>query len=117
RKEIDQLRLDSLTDPLTKLFNRRAFDAEYEHQLAMARDQRRELGVILVDLDGFKLINDRFGHGEGDQLLIDMANILRVASGAEAPASIRGMRRGRGPYAAPPESGEKRRDALAVRQG
>jgi len=59
----------AMTDPLTGLLNRRAFlqDAEALLQQQIARD--RPIGVLLIDLDHFKSINDRFGHTVGDKVL------------------------------------------------
>jgi diguanylate cyclase (GGDEF)-like protein len=59
----------AMTDPLTGLLNRRAFlqDAEALLLQQIARD--RPIGVLLVDLDHFKSINDRFGHATGDKVL------------------------------------------------
>ena len=59
----------AMIDPLTGLLNRRAFlqDAEALLQQQIARD--RPIGVLLVDLDHFKSINDRFGHAVGDKVL------------------------------------------------
>src|SRR5216117_2299558 len=59
----------AMIDPLTGLLNRRAFlqDAEALLQQQIARD--RPIGVLLIDLDHFKSINDRFGHGTGDSVL------------------------------------------------
>jgi diguanylate cyclase (GGDEF)-like protein len=59
----------AMTDPLTGLLNRRAFlqDAEALLQQQIARD--RPIGVLLIDLDHFKSINDRFGHAAGDTVL------------------------------------------------
>jgi diguanylate cyclase (GGDEF)-like protein len=59
----------ALTDPLTGLLNRRAFlhDAQALLQRQLERD--RPIGVLLVDLDHFKSINDRFGHAVGDKVL------------------------------------------------
>ena len=59
----------AMTDPLTGLLNRRAFlqDAEALLQQQIARD--RPIGVLLIDLDHFKSINDRFGHAVGDKVL------------------------------------------------
>jgi diguanylate cyclase (GGDEF)-like protein len=67
----------AMTDPLTGLLNRRAFvqDAEALLQQQVARD--RPIGVLLVDLDNFKSINDRFGHPVGDKVLQIFARTAR----------------------------------------
>lgn len=68
------------TDPLTGLFNRRVLDKRLDQQVAVD-DLREEFTVALIDLDGFKPINDQFGHAVGDQLLIEVAERLRRACG------------------------------------
>ncbi|WP_417622038.1 GGDEF domain-containing protein [Parasphingorhabdus sp.] len=68
------------TDPLTGLFNRRVLAENLDQQIA-ADDPRREFTVALVDLDGFKPINDQFGHAVGDQLLVEVAERLKLACG------------------------------------
>ena len=68
------------TDPLTGLFNRRVLAEHLENQIAV-EDHERAFTVALIDLDGFKPINDQFGHAVGDQLLIEVARRLRVACG------------------------------------
>jgi diguanylate cyclase (GGDEF)-like protein len=67
----------AMTDPLTGLLNRRAFlqDAEALLQQQIARD--RPIGVLLIDLDHFKSINDRFGHAVGDKVLQIFAKTTR----------------------------------------
>jgi diguanylate cyclase (GGDEF)-like protein len=67
----------AMIDPLTGLLNRRAFvqDAEALLQQQIARD--RPIGVLLVDLDNFKSINDRFGHPVGDKVLQVFAKTAR----------------------------------------
>jgi diguanylate cyclase (GGDEF)-like protein len=67
----------AMTDPLTGLLNRRAFmqDAEVLLQQQVARD--RPIAVLLVDLDNFKSINDRFGHPVGDKVLQVFARTVR----------------------------------------
>ena len=67
----------ALQDPLTGLANRTALQQHLEQ--ALARSQRRHelLAVMLIDLDGFKPINDRHGHGFGDQVLTEIAQRLR----------------------------------------
>ena len=62
-------------DYLTKLFNRSGIIDLY-HPLAMAQRTDSTLGVILLDVDHFKQVNDRFGHSAGDQVLAGIAQIL-----------------------------------------
>lgn len=74
-----QMTLRSLAhvDELTGLYNRRGFFMLAKQHLKVARRTKRALWLIFVDLDGFKGINDRFGHREGDLALIKTAEILR----------------------------------------
>ena len=64
-------RLDHLasTDPLTRLFNRRTFILWCEKELARATESGSPFSILMVDLDHFKSINDRFGHAAGDQAI------------------------------------------------
>ncbi|SFL33069.1 GGDEF domain-containing protein [Geodermatophilus ruber] len=61
------------TDPLTGLANRRAWEAGAERSLAHAARSGEPLTVVLLDLDGFKTVNDEDGHGAGDALLQSLA--------------------------------------------
>jgi diguanylate cyclase (GGDEF)-like protein len=71
----------SNTDPLTGLRNRRGYDQSALKLVAAAdRPQSQWLAVILVDLDGFKQINDTHGHGYGDAVLVAVADNLRRVS-------------------------------------
>lgn len=74
-----QMALRSLAhvDELTGLHNRRGFFTLAKQHLKVARRTKRALWLIFVDLDGFKGINDRFGHQEGDLALIETSEILR----------------------------------------
>ncbi len=63
------------TDALTGIANRRAFLAEVE---ALARRGERNVAVALIDLDGFKPINDTFGHETGDRLLVEISRRLQA---------------------------------------
>jgi len=67
----------SRTDPLTGLLNRRAFVDELERRLSTTQAQRRAGALLYLDLDNFKLVNDRGGHGAGDDALRAFARILR----------------------------------------
>lgn len=60
-------------DPLTNLYNRRRFHEELERMIADAGRRRTQLGLLLFDLDGFKPVNDRFGHQAGDEVLTRLA--------------------------------------------
>jgi len=73
----DALRTAALTDELTGLKNRRGFIALGDHQLKVARRTGCDVLVLYADLDGFKRINDTFGHAEGDRALREVADVLR----------------------------------------
>ncbi|WP_085619848.1 sensor domain-containing diguanylate cyclase [Thalassospira alkalitolerans] len=78
-------------DPLTGLGNRLALDVYLEHALAQANRQRSRLGILALDLDDFKLINDRLGHAAGDEVLCEVARRLRrCVRGGDLAARIGG---------------------------
>jgi diguanylate cyclase (GGDEF)-like protein len=72
----EEVRDLSLTDPLTGLANRRRMEVVLEHSIAAAR-RGEGLAVAMLDLDGFKAINDTRGHPEGDRYLCAVADALR----------------------------------------
>jgi diguanylate cyclase (GGDEF)-like protein len=80
---LTQLERLSQEDPLTGLANRRRWDAELATVCAAARQRGAVVGVVLLDIDHFKLINDRHGHPGGDEALRQVARLLtdRVRSG------------------------------------
>ncbi|MCL2575566.1 MAG: diguanylate cyclase [Defluviitaleaceae bacterium] len=69
------IRRNALTDYLTNVYNRRGFE-EYLDSITRSRN-RKDYTIILIDMDGFKRINDQFGHTEGDNALRDVGEILR----------------------------------------
>ena len=77
--EAAALRNEVLTDPLTELLNRRAFDQNLEHAVRQWERHRRAFVLLLGDVDHFKLINDRFGHPVGDEVLRQLAVRIRSA--------------------------------------
>jgi diguanylate cyclase (GGDEF)-like protein len=70
------LRAERDTDILTGLLNRRGFESRADE---VAMDRRKPRAVIILDLDHFKWINDRFGHAEGDRVLREVGVILRAS--------------------------------------
>ena len=86
-----QLEELSLTDGLTALRNRRAFDEHLGATFRQARRYERPLSLAIVDVDHFKSVNDTRGHQAGDAVLRGMAEILgRVSRGADFVARIGG---------------------------
>ncbi len=77
---ISALRRSAATDPLTGLRNRRAFDTELEEALARSARDRAPLALAVLDVDGFKHVNDRFGHLAGDRALCRVAAVLSGAA-------------------------------------
>jgi diguanylate cyclase (GGDEF)-like protein len=67
------------TDPLTWLFNRRHFDKRLEAETNRALRAEHLLALLMIDVDKFKLINDRFGHRVGDQVLKAVASAVKQA--------------------------------------
>ncbi|MEK2122040.1 sensor domain-containing diguanylate cyclase [Vibrio parahaemolyticus] len=73
---IDELKEEANTDALTGLFNKRHLESVLENQSLSVLDSGC-LGVAYLDLNGFKLINDTFGHDIGDQLLVEISTRLK----------------------------------------
>lgn len=64
-------------DPMTHIYNRAGFYKFADKLVEEAREEKRNLFLLFLDLDGLKKVNDEFGHETGDQLICDMADILR----------------------------------------
>jgi diguanylate cyclase (GGDEF)-like protein len=74
----DHIRSLSLEDPLTRLLNRRAFDAEFARAVARAGRSGLVLGLMFIDLDDFKEVNDTYGHTAGDSVLREAAARIKA---------------------------------------
>ncbi|MET3108283.1 diguanylate cyclase (GGDEF)-like protein [Oxalobacteraceae bacterium GrIS 2.11] len=68
---------DATTDPLTGLYNRRFFDAQYANQLSLAQRQNTTLSLLMLDIDYFKNYNDHYGHPAGDSVIIAVGNCIK----------------------------------------
>lgn len=71
-----KLRELSVRDPLTGLFNRRYMEETLDREISRALRKNLPLAVVMVDIDGFKTINDTFGHVPGDDILLKVATFL-----------------------------------------
>ncbi|MDH5657508.1 MAG: GGDEF domain-containing protein, partial [Spirochaetia bacterium] len=66
----------SYTDPLTGFFNRRYFESKLQAEILHSKLMNRPLGLILLDFDNFKMINDTYGHAQGDEVLKQLSKTL-----------------------------------------
>jgi diguanylate cyclase (GGDEF)-like protein len=73
RHLVTQLHEQAALDPLTGLANRACFRFAAEREFALAGRSRTQFSVALLDLDGFKAVNDTYGHAAGDELLTELA--------------------------------------------
>ncbi|MFL5948086.1 MAG: diguanylate cyclase, partial [Gaiellaceae bacterium] len=74
-----RLEYQAQTDSLTGLYNHRYFHERLRAELTRASRSRDAVAVLMLDIDDFKRVNDVHGHGSGDQVLTDLAELLRVA--------------------------------------
>jgi diguanylate cyclase (GGDEF)-like protein len=83
-----EMRLQAETDPLTRMSNRRAYNEKVAADLA---SRRAPIAVAMIDLDGFKSANDRFGHHAGDLILIEVAaRLQRICTDTSCQARLGG---------------------------
>jgi diguanylate cyclase (GGDEF)-like protein len=76
-RQTDELRRLSLTDALTGLANRHAFQIRLRDEWRRSRRYRTPLALLLIDVDGLKQVNDRQGHEAGDRILREVAGAIR----------------------------------------
>jgi diguanylate cyclase len=78
RTTLESVRVESLTDGLTGIANRRMFDETLRARMEEARAHRTELCLLLCDVDHFKRFNDTWGHHTGDQILRFLASTMQT---------------------------------------
>jgi diguanylate cyclase (GGDEF)-like protein len=76
--DIIELKRQATTDGLTGILNRRAFREESERAIALAARHHTNLAVICFDLDHFKAINDTYGHAAGDEVLVEVTEVVKA---------------------------------------
>lgn len=81
KRQSDALRELTLTDGLTRVANRRAFDEKLDNEWRRCARAQQPMALILVDIDHFKLFNDSYGHQAGDDCLVRVAAAMRGAAG------------------------------------
>jgi diguanylate cyclase (GGDEF)-like protein len=78
RAQVKQLAATADIDSLTEMFNRRGFERELKRSLAYVRRYGTSAALFYLDLDGFKPVNDQYGHAAGDAVLKAVASVLRT---------------------------------------
>ncbi len=79
----DELRTDAITDPVTRLYNRRYLFERFREEQSRAVRNQHPLGALMLDIDKFKRINDQWGHDAGDSVLHELAEVIRGVVRAE----------------------------------
>jgi len=79
RSQFEETERSAVTDPLTGLYNRRFFASTFEREVRRGRRYGMTLSLIMLDLDGFKEVNDEYGHLFGDLVLRRVAKLVRRA--------------------------------------
>lgn len=77
RRDLEHVRREAMTDGLTGLANRKAFDSEFDRMFQEATKSKSSFTILMLDIDHFKAFNDNFGHQVGDQVLRLVARTLR----------------------------------------
>ena len=73
----DQLRVTSVTDRLTRIYNRQKFDEVFQHWIRVSEDTSETFSLIMFDLDNYKHFNDTFGHLAGDTALVSVTRLVK----------------------------------------
>ncbi|HDK82271.1 MAG TPA: response regulator, partial [Nitrospirae bacterium] len=74
---LERVEVLAVTDPLTELFNRRRFETVLEKEFKRTDRYHTPLSCLMIDIDHFKKINDKYGHHVGDAVLQDIARIIK----------------------------------------
>lgn len=80
QRSTEQLRRLALRDPLTELGNRRFLDMQLPRLIEAAEESGTDVSAMVIDMDGFKQVNDQLGHDAGDELLVLTAGLLKACT-------------------------------------
>jgi len=78
QRQLTSAETEADRDTLVPVFNRRAFERELAREISVSERYGSSLCIVFIDLDRFKLVNDRFGHSAGDEALIHVGKILAL---------------------------------------
>ena len=73
-----KLQIQANNDPMTNLYNRRYFHDIADQLFEIAKREKHGIGIIMIDIDNFKLVNDTYGHNIGDNVIKNLANLLSM---------------------------------------
>lgn len=91
RQKYEELRGEVIRDPLTGLYNRRFFDEQLPLALAMAQRADHLVTLMIIDLNGLKQINDRYGHPDGDRAIAKVGEVVaEVVRESDIPCRVGG---------------------------
>lgn len=88
QSELTRVRDESLMDALTQVFNRKGFDEKLASMLAQSPAEGHQHGLIMLDIDRFKLVNDTHGHVMGDRVLQAVGEVLKSFVPSGSPMSM-----------------------------
>lgn len=77
--EFERMKLLATKDSLTGLGNRNGFNETFARMISRAQRYQRNFGLLVIDLDNFKQVNDTLGHQEGDKVLVEMSQLIQTA--------------------------------------
>lgn len=77
KKRTEELEKIAVTDPLTNLLNRKGVNDQWKYEYSRASRQKYQIGMLMLDIDFFKNINDTYGHDVGDKVIVEVANTLK----------------------------------------
>ena len=77
-RRLDLLEAENITDPLTKVYNRRYLDRRLAEEVVRSKRYTLDLSVLLLDIDHFKRVNDRYGHQAGDVTLSTLGSLFKT---------------------------------------
>jgi two-component system cell cycle response regulator len=72
-----ELKYSLITDPLTKMYNHRFIFQRLEEEVEKSKDNKKKLSIIFFAVDNFEALNDNFGHGTGDKVLVKIADVIK----------------------------------------